>query len=67
MIKDNIRFEELKAEKPTFKRGDYSMKKETAKMFKETKIEDRIEFEKEVQKALIAYNRTEIDIDREIE
>lgn len=43
-IKDDNSFEQLKAEVPTFKRGNYSMREQTAGMFKETKAEDRVNF-----------------------
>lgn len=43
-VKDSETFEELKAEVPTFKRGNYSMRKQIAGMYKETQIDDRIYF-----------------------
>lgn len=43
-IKNDSSFEQLKAEVPTFKRGNYSMREQTSQMFMETKIEDRANF-----------------------
>lgn len=43
-IKDNEYFERVKAENPTFKRGNYSMREQTAGIYKETRLEDRMKF-----------------------
>lgn len=43
-IKDNDYFEQVKAEKPTFERGNYSMREQTAEIYKETRVEDRMRF-----------------------
>ena len=51
-VKDHAVFDKIKATKPTFKRGDYSMKKETAKMLEETSIEDRMDFIQEVKQEI---------------
>lgn len=48
-IKDNDYFEQVKAEKPTFERGNYSMREQTAAIYKETRVEDRMRFVKMVR------------------
>lgn len=40
-VKEDDLFEELKAEEPTFKRGDYSMREQVAEIYKETKMKDK--------------------------
>ena len=43
-VKENNSFEELKAEVPTFQRGNYSMREQVADIYKETRVIDRIKF-----------------------
>lgn len=43
-VKSHHSFEQLKAETPTFKRGKYSMRKQVAEIYGETKAIDRINF-----------------------
>lgn len=58
-IKDDDSFEQLKAELPTFRRGNYSMREQSAGMFMETKAEDRANFVQMV-KATIEKMRNKI-------
>ena len=48
-VKENKSFEELKAEVPTFQRGNYSMREQVADIYRETKAIDRINFVKMVK------------------
>ncbi len=43
-IKNNEIFEQVRAETPTFERGNYSMRKQVAPIYKETVVKDRIRF-----------------------
>ena len=43
-VKEHSSFEQLKATVPTFRRGIYSMREQTAGIYGETKAEDRLNF-----------------------
>lgn len=51
-VKEGDLFVELKAEQPTFKRGDYSMREQVGKIYKDTKVDDRVSFVQMVRKVI---------------
>ena len=61
-VKENDSFEELKAEVPTFQRGNYSMREQVSDIYKETKAIDRINFVRMVKATIYKIkNRNNID------
>ena len=61
-VKENNYFEELKAEVPTFQRGNYSMREQVSDIYKETKAIDRINFVRMVKATIYKIkNRNNID------
>ena len=61
-VKDHSSFEQLKATVPTFRRGIYSMREQTSKMYKETRAEDRANFVQMVKTMLVKItNRNDQD------
>lgn len=66
-IKDNEIFDKLKAYDLTFKRGDYSMKKEIKPLIEETRVKDRVDFGEELKNEVMKspHNNKKGDFERE--
>lgn len=53
-VKDDEIFDELKARKPTFERGNYSMREQTAGFYAETSAADRKNFIEVIRNIIMA-------------
>lgn len=61
-VKDNKVFEQVKAEKPTFERGNYSMREQVAGFFRETSVKNRAEFVQAVRSEISRSRTTREDV-----